>query len=117
MSMDKFKQWLEQNGFNLHPYRLRQPGNIYDWLAAKRLSGVAECETNGYPQIVVKPYGYLVTTDIQHESVEIEITGERNKMWFCLKAYSVKPQEALQRWPEIERSLIAAWQAIRETNE
>lgn len=109
--LDSLREWLVQQGFRVAPNGLRGYHNECDWYAYRRSEGQArECEANGGKsmQLVVTPTRFGAW-----EGVEIDVTGEAGGVWFKLMAYSLKPDEVQARVPDVERSLIAAWNALR----
>ncbi len=112
--MDELKSWLEANGFRTANNSVRDMHNRCHWYAYRRSSIPArECETNEGKacQIVVNPY----TAEFQGktlESVEVEVCGEASGIWWKLQAYSLTPDELRERLPEIEQSLIQAWNSL-----
>jgi hypothetical protein len=65
-------------------------------------------------QLVVKPYRFTHHTAPggAWESAQVDVTGEAGGVWFKLEAYSLKQDELRERLPDIEASLIAAWNAL-----
>lgn len=114
--MDNLKAFLESAGFTIYKNTLRTNGNMVDWYAARRVKGARECETNDHRvALVVWPYKYDIGFLGQNvESVECDITGEASDMWFKLQAYSLKPEEFVDRLDEIEASLLKAWNSLKD---
>lgn len=85
-----------------------------DWYAYKRSALPArECECNhGGAQIVITPYSYPAPIADVWESVDVSIRGEHRGIWWKLDAYSLPPGEAMGNLETIERSLVAAWNAL-----
>lgn len=115
---DELREWLTSQGFRAAEDGLRHDGNQCNWYAYKRSAIPArECECNdGKPmQIVVKPHRFLhhSAPGGAWESVEVDVTGEVGGLWFKLQAYSVTQDELRERLGEIERNLIAAWNALQ----
>lgn len=109
------RRWLEANGFKTYKDALASRDNLADWYAC-RYSDIpaSECETNAGKriQIVVKPHSFHVPGRITSQSVEIDVTGEAGGIWYRLVAYSLKPEDMIAKLPQIEASLIAAWNAL-----
>ena len=103
--------WLKIQGFKLYLDENRFRGEQgCNWYACRRtLLPARECETNEGKgiQIVVIPYSHC-----SWESIEIEVCGEAKGIWWNFKAYSLTIKEFQNRLPEIETSLIAAWNAL-----
>ena len=114
--MDTFRQWLLDHGFRAWPDSFKRH-NECNWYACKASTFSArECECNDGKtmQIVVHPHRF---SDLQApsggwEGVEVDVVGEAGGVWFRLSAYSLTPDEFCARHLEIERQLIAAWNAI-----
>lgn len=116
--LDELRQWLIERGFSIAP-AVTDFANLCDWYAYRRSALEArECEHNdGKPmQIIVRPYRFEIYADIR-ESAEVSVTGETAGVWFNLKAYSLKPDELMERFDRIEASLIAAWNALAPQKE
>ena len=108
--LDNLRKWLAKNGFTIFENAGRSDYNEADWHASRRLRSARECETNGQKiALWVKPY---VSSAINYESCEVDITGESAGLWFNLRAYMAKPDELMSRLPEIESKLVAAWNAL-----
>lgn len=114
IGMDETRAWLEAQGFRIAEDMLRARENCATWYAYRRSAlKSAECETNdGKPmQIVVRPHSYDWPGG-RSRSVEIDVTGEAVGVWYNLRAYSVSEDVLRGHLPQIERSLIAAWNAL-----
>lgn len=112
--MDDLKAWLVMHGFRIAANQFRRDRNECDWYAYRRSNIPArECETNdGKPaQIVVYPSSFTFDGRL-HESVEVEVCGEADGVWFKLTAYSLAPADVPAKLPSVEASLIAAWNAL-----
>jgi len=113
--LDDTRAWLESQGFRI----AAQYGDAYqmnqcNWYAYRRTQlDARECECNdGKPmQIVVRPYSFK-RNGIDGASLEIEVCGQFDE-WFKLMAYSISPDEAVEKLPQIERKLISAWNALK----
>ena len=114
---DELREWLISQGFKVSQNHLGRE-NLCNWYAYKRTGLQArECECNdGKPmQIVVTPYKLVhqsLPTGVM-ESVEVDVTGEVEGLWFKLQAYSLRHDELRERMAEIEGRLIAAWNALQ----
>lgn len=108
--LDQFQEWLVNNYFTILENTGRSDYNEADWHAYRSLPSARECETNG-PKIAlwIKPY---VSSAINYENCEADITGESAGLWFNLRVYMAKPDEIMSRLPEIETKLVAAWNAL-----
>lgn len=115
----ELREWLVARGFSISPFRTSDL-NQCNWYAYKRSAIPArECECNdGKPmQIVVNPYRIESMGAGPWDSAEVNVTGEAGGTWFALKAYSLKPDELMERFDRIEASLIAAWNALAPQKE
>lgn len=108
--LDQFQEWLVNNYFTILENTGRSDYNEADWHAYRSLPSARECETNG-PKIAlwIKPYAY---SGINYAACEVVIIGEAAGLWFELKVYMAKPDEIMERLPEIEAKLVAAWNAL-----
>lgn len=115
MDLDGLKKWLESEGFRTSNNPTRSLHNQCHWYAYRRSALPArECETNDGNgcQIVVYPYSTQFCGRV-HESTEVEVCGEAGGIWWKLQAYSIQPDELRDKLPEIEASLIAAWNGLK----
>jgi hypothetical protein len=112
---DDLREWLIVQGFKVSLDSITRD-NGCNWYAYRRSAIPArECECNdGKPmQIVVRPYLFLPSGGrSEHRSTEVDVTGEAGGVWFKLSAYSLRDGELQARLPDIEASLIAAWNAL-----
>lgn len=109
---DSLREWLVSNGFSTSENTVRAVNNETNWIAYRRIDlDARECEGNRGKQISLFVWPFACRP-IGYSSCEVEIRGEAGGIWFILKAYSVTPQELMQRLPEIERQLVAAWNAL-----
>jgi hypothetical protein len=113
---DELREWLIAQGF-----RVSRDGfgrdNECNWYAYRRSELQArECECNDGKrmQIVVRPHKFThpKVPGGSWESAAVDVTGEAGGAWFKLEAYSLKHDELRERLGDIERSLIAAWNAL-----
>ena len=117
--LDELKPFLEQSGFKIGANPIPGRDNLCTWYAYRRSEIEArpcECNEKKRMQIVVTPHHYMMPNH-EYISAEVEVCGESDGVWFKLKAYSIRPDELTENLPSIERSLIAAWNAltIKET--
>lgn len=114
--MDSLKAFLESAGFTIYKNTPRSQFDMIDWYAARRVKGARECETNDHKvSLVVRPHQYDLELQGQvFGSVECDITGEANGIWYKLQAYSLKPEEFVERLDEIEASLLKAWNSLKD---
>ncbi|MCB1716568.1 MAG: hypothetical protein KDK05_15690 [Candidatus Competibacteraceae bacterium] len=112
--MNDLKQWLEQNGFRFLKNNVKRPGNIQDWVATKSVPQARPCEVNGARALTVRPHQWIFSGQITKAFADVVIAGYVNGIWYELASSGAAPNEIMQRWPEIERNLVAAWQAIGE---
>lgn len=112
---DDLREWLVSQGFTICTDHIHINRGC-NWYACRKTTLEArECETNeGKPmQLVANPYQVWDHQLGQYwRSVEVDVTGEAGGVWYTLKAYSLRPKELRERLPEIERRLIAAWNAL-----
>lgn len=111
---DGLREWLVAQGWTIAEDTLAR-GRECNWYAYRRSALEAiECETNdGRPlQIVVWPSRMLDGTGAWWESASVELRGEAGGIWYTVKAYSLRHDEMMARLPQIEASLVAAWNAL-----
>ena len=114
---DALRDWLMiAQGFSVAIDPLARDKGC-NWYAYRRSDLPArECEHNGgqHRQLVVRPFRleHIGAPGGAWESVEVDVTGEAKGVWFKLMAYSLTPDELRKGLPEIERRLIAAWNAL-----
>ena len=112
---DELREWLISQGFRCEINRLHSQKNECNWYAYKRSNLPARpCEANidkRGTQIVVFPYKTKREQET-YRSVEVELVGEANETWCKLFAYGISPEELKTKFPQIERSLVAAWNAL-----
>jgi hypothetical protein len=116
---DDTREWLVAQGFRCWENTLRSEGNDCNWYACRRSELPArECECNDGKamQLVVYPTSYDLKGET-HESVKVDVTGEASGLWFNLSAYSMSVAELKEHLPDIERMLIAAWNAMLPATE
>lgn len=113
MSLDELKEWLAAEGFRFGENHLRGQHNECGWYAWRRSQhAAAECETNGDKcQIVVQPHKFD-HPNYTSESVEVNVCGQADGVWWELKAYSMPPEVAKVKMAKVESSLIAAWNGL-----
>jgi len=108
---DELREWLVAQGFTAGNYSYKHRENQCLWYAWRRTEVAHCCEANdGKPQqLVVQPFEMD-----GHGNHEVEIRGEVNGLWFKLAVYSLSDEDLCDRLPAIERSLVAAWNALKE---
>lgn len=112
--MEKLKQFLIDQGFTIYGNSLRAEHNVIDWYAGRRLKDANPCETNDHKvSLIIYPHEFGID-DRRFRSVECDITGEAKSIWFKLQAYSLKPEELIERLDEVEAGLLKAWNAVSE---
>lgn len=109
--LEDLKAWLIDKGFRAFKKPF-MPNDIdkCNWYACRDTAlPCRECETNdGKPvQLVVMPYQFD-----SHASVEMDLTGEYNSVWYQLKAYGLPVSEFQARLDELEKSLVSSWNVL-----
>lgn len=115
---EELREWLLKQGFKCSIESLHRNGNECNWYAFRRSELPArECECNdGKPmQLVVRPFACNINSR-SWQSVEVDVTGEANGVWFKLSAYSMSHEDLKSRLPGVESSLIAAWNALTKVS-
>ena len=116
LGAEELRGWLTEQGFRCAENPLRYPENGCNWYAYRRSELSARvCECNDDKpgmQIVVTP-SEMTLNDTTHRGVEIELRGEANGVWWKMTAYSLKPEDVPAKLADVERALIAAWNALR----
>lgn len=113
MELEELKTWLEANGFKTGIDGLKIQDDQCDWYAYKNTVGGRACECNDRsPQLFIKPCVLDFPNGLHYATAEVEIIGEANELWWTLKAYSVGFHEIPDKIESIERSLLAAWNAL-----
>lgn len=112
----ELRKWLEANGFRSGIDGLRSGHNRCTWYAYRRSKIEARrCECNDDKpgiQLLVKPFLSSLPDGRSLRSCEIELTGEAGGHWYTLKAYSLDIDDVPEKMEHIERSLVAAWNAL-----
>lgn len=111
---DDLREWLTSQGFRTWQDGLAHPDNLCNWYATRKTHLQArECECNKGKsmQLLVKPFEFTFRTGDTASSVQVDVTGEANGIWYKLQAYSLSHDDLRGRLDEIESSLIAAWNA------
>lgn len=113
MNQQDLKQKLEELGFKIYDNDLTDASNMSRWYACKRLpKDLRYCDCNDKPpQLVIHPHFY-VFNGFPHRTCEVSITGEYDGVWYDLKAYSLLPEDLLEKLDSIEVKLIAAWEGL-----
>jgi hypothetical protein len=110
---NELREKLTAAGFKSELDIFRNNLDSCNWYAYRQTALEARlCESSSKPpQIEVKVYSVL--SSVNCESVEIGLTGERGGTWYKLMAYGRSPRELMIDLPHIEKSLIAAWNALK----
>ena len=111
---DELRNWLETQGFRCYYNNLIEQGNKCNWYACRKTKLKArECETNDNSavQITIRPFKFEIFTNC-YKTIEIELVGEANKIWFSLKAYALTEDDVYKRLDEIEQMLVSAWNGL-----
>ncbi len=113
VNVNQLRDWLADNGFMFGKNTFRGQFNDCDWYAWRRSKLEArDCDCNGPKmQIVLTPHSYN-RAGKQWESVEADVTGECDGVWYKLQAYSLTPSELVARLDEIETALVGAWNSL-----
>ena len=114
MTITELHDWLASNGWHIAPNSLASEWNAARWHAWRSLKVPAnDCACNDKPPcLVLYPHTRAVSSSAMvGDSAELDVTGEASGMWLKLRAYSLSPAEARDRMPQIERMLVAAWNA------
>ena len=113
--LPEFREWLQSQGFRIAKHSFRREPNLCDWYAYRRSELEARrCDCNDDKpgaQIVVYPNDMTHVYDMAI-GCEVEVCGQAAGHWWNLRAYSIKTDELMAGLPEIERRLIAAWNAL-----
>lgn len=114
MDVQELAESLQRTGFTKARDTLPPRGSLLDWFAYKKSKLPArECELyiGQAAQIRVTPY--LITAGTNHiKMCEVSIKGKVADVWFELKASSLSYEKTIERMPEVERMLVAAWNAL-----
>lgn len=118
VNVGQLRDWLEQQGFGFGNNQFRGQMNDCDWYAWRRSKlSARDCDRNGPKmQIVVTPHS-CNRDGKQWESVEADVTGECDGIWYKLQAYSLTPAELVTRLDEIETALVTAWNSLRPNDQ
>ena len=107
--MDKLKDWLEQNGFNIKPDNI----NTSSWVAHRI------CETWGYPPrhqspcMTVKPHVFADGKGkVSTEYGDVILAEYVNGLWCEIAFKGVQPDAIRQHYQWIETRLVNAWEAL-----
>lgn len=80
---------------------------FYAW---NKLEDVPDCQSNDKPPCVCVEY--YMTTGSDHEdwrSCEVKLVGDLGGQWVSLRAYSIRPDEILEKLPRIVMTLERCW--------
>jgi hypothetical protein len=121
MDLAALHDWLQSVGFRTSEDHNRASYNVCPWYAYKRSSLPARpCECNSDKpgiQVVVNPHASELHSGM-YESVTVGLRGEAGGTWWSIEAYAMAPHELPPKLEAIERSLVAAWNALKGvTNE
>lgn len=111
---DELRAWLTAQGWAIYADTLSR-GRECNWYAARKtVHDARECETNDGKrmQVCVWPSRLWDGTGAWWEAASVEVTGEAGGIWYTVKAYSLRHDEMMARLPQIEASLIDAWNAL-----
>jgi hypothetical protein len=109
--MGSLQEWLVADGYRLTQNVFNKELNQCDWYAHRRVRHPAVfCEFNDERdlQVVVNPFCFH-SRSIDHESVEMEVTGEAGGQWYQLKAYGIRQDDFEDKVHQAELSLVQAW--------
>lgn len=110
---DEFREKLIALGFTIYYYG---PDNINscNWLGSRAITKeIRNCESNEKkPNLIVIPFSLSLFNGQISSSVEADITGEVNKIWYKLKAYGLSKQDFLENVESIESSLVKSWNVL-----
>ncbi len=115
VTVNQLREWLAERGFGFGNNNFRGQMNDCDWCAWRRSKLEARaCECNGSNiQIVLTPNSYK-RDGKRWESVEADVTGECNGVWYRLQAYSMTPTELVARLNDVESALVRAWNSLHK---
>ena len=109
--MESLQEWLIADGYRLAQNVFNKELNQCDWYAYRRVRHPAvfcECNDEKDLQVVVYPFSFH-NHGINHESVEMEVTGEAGGQWYQLKAYGIRQEDFEEKIRQAELSLVQAW--------
>lgn len=110
--MEKLKQVLKEKGFSFY-LNHGDDDNLITWYAAKRIQSERDCELNQHsPSICIMPTHYIFKDGKDYINAKIEVIGQFNGIWWHLSAYSLLPEEAMQRLDEITETLTRLWETV-----
>ena len=110
--MEKLKQVLKEKGFSFY-LNHGDDDNLIQWYAAKRIQSNRDCELNQHaPSICVMPTHYRFSDGRDYVNARIEVIGQFKGVWWHLSAYSLLPEEAVQRLDEITETLTRLWETL-----
>jgi hypothetical protein len=111
---EELREWLLEQGFRVIPEGIGDRHNECNWIAYRRSELPArECEGNPGKtmQLLVRPYQFAQGGSIW-QSIEVDVTGQVNGLWWKLQAYSMSYDELRENLTSIEEKLISAWNAL-----
>jgi hypothetical protein len=112
----KTKAFLFEKGFRFHmtPDGPLQPKPWYAYKDSVIRARVCECNKRPKIQICVDPWLSVYEAGEQ-PTFKISIRGEANGVWWNLEAYTLTARDVVERYEDIERSLVSAWNALTQT--
>ena len=121
MTRQEVIEYLEKSGYKPYPVAKSDYG-FQVWNGSKRCpKGTPECDTNeDKVSWHVKVSDWCIPNDPYHrdfKSVEIEIVGGTNGLWFKLTAYSINFDDLKKKLFHAEISLLDAWISVSRTKE
>lgn len=109
-----FQKDLEDMNFKVYEDHFCKEHNLCNWYAVRKTrleNKECECNTDKDVQLVITPYEYFVHGE-ERCGAEIDLTGEVGGVWYKLQAYGMQQSELITKLPEIEQSLVNAWNAL-----
>lgn len=112
--LEEFREWMTEKGFVHYKNQFSQNGNYCNWYSCRRVKQeTRECETNGHKiNIAVTPFQSWFDSK-RFESVQVDITGECDGVWYKLQAYSLSMEEFKEKIDDVESALVKAWGALK----
>jgi hypothetical protein len=107
---DELRTWLVGQGFKIENDFFAKDSRGCNWHAYKRTENANDCECNDKPPAVcVKPF---FSQHPIHFGADVEVAGKAGGIFYKLEAYSLNVDTLKSRLIDIEKSLIAAWNAL-----
>jgi hypothetical protein len=115
--MQAQREWLEAQGFSIAPDGSGNRLNRCNWYAYRRSELPARvCECNDDKpgaQIVIRPFEWDEWIVPNHAgALEVELCAQAAGVWWNFTAYSISADELPANLADVERRLIAAWNAL-----